>query len=285
MSIPKEGAPFPAVVLVHGSGPQDRDETIGPNKPFRDLAWALASRGIAVLRYDKRTFHYRDRMDSLKATITPKAEVVDDALQAVDFLQEHESVDNDSLFVLGHSLGGQMVPRIGKRDSTITGFIIMASTTRPLEDIMLEQFTHIYSLDGEVSDSEQVQLDKLAEQVEAVKSPELSAGTPGEELPLGVPGEYWLDLRDYDPAEMAAELPQSFLILQGGRDYQVTVADFEGWKQALGDRDNVEFKLYPDLNHLFLEGEGISTPQEYAEPGHIPERVIKDLTIWIKQQK
>lgn len=284
LTLPLEGGPFPAVVLVHGSGPQDRDETIGPNMPFRDLAWGLATRGIAVLRYDKRTLHYNDRFASGHSGITLDEEVTDDALEAVKFLRGVDSIDDKKIFVLGHSLGGEMIPRIASRDPELAGFIIMAGSTRPLEDLIVEQFTYIYSLDGAVSDSEQVELDILKERVAKVKDPDLSPDTPTDQLPLRVPAAYWLELRDYDATGTAAKLSQPMLILQGARDYQVTEADFDGWKKALSGRKNVEFKLYPKLNHLFMEGEDPSSPNEYALPGHVSAKLIEDITAWVKQQ-
>ncbi len=119
MSIPRGDGPFAAVLLVHGSGPQDRDETIPPNKPFRDLAWGLASQGIAVLRYEKRTKAYAAQLGSVRDTITVKEEVLDDALEAVALLRERPEIDAQQIFVLGHSLGGYLAPRIGEADPQI----------------------------------------------------------------------------------------------------------------------------------------------------------------------
>ncbi|MGZ7117560.1 MAG: DUF3887 domain-containing protein, partial [Methanobacterium sp.] len=84
LTVPEGSGPFPGIVMVHGSGPNDKDETIGPNKPFRDLSWGLASKGIAVLRYDKRTFvHAKQFTPELVQKITVKEEVVDDAILAI----------------------------------------------------------------------------------------------------------------------------------------------------------------------------------------------------------
>src|SRR4051812_15353230 len=135
LTLPNGPGPFPAVVLVHGSGPGDRDETVGAVKPFRDLALGLASNGIAVLRYDKRTNLYAEKLGT---HFTVKEETIDDALAAVDVLRKQDNIDKKRVFVLGHSLGGMLVPRIAKLDQNIAGFVIMAGPTKPLEDAILE---------------------------------------------------------------------------------------------------------------------------------------------------
>ena len=283
LTVPKGDGPFPAVVLVHGSGPQDRDETIGPNKPFRDLGQGLASRGIAVLRYEKRTKEHPLKLVAVKSTITVKQETIDDSLAAVALLRKTDRIDPNRIFVLGHSLGGMLIPRIGARDPEIAGFIIFAGNTRGLADIILDQRRWFSQLDGEVTEEEEDELAKIESQVARAKDPELSPGTPAAELPLGVHAAYWLDLRDYNPAETAKSLKQPMLILQGARDYQVIIEDFDGWKQALSSRPDVQFKLYPKCNHLFVEGEAQSTPAEYAEPGNVAQAVIADIAEWISQ--
>lgn len=281
LSMPEGRGPFPALVLVHGSGPNDRDETVGANKPFRDLAWGLASRGIAVLRYDKRTKAHPEQVASLKNTFTVKEEVVDDVLAAVALLRKTAGIDPKRVFVLGHSLGGTLIPRLAQAEAEIAGFIILAGATRPLEDLVLYQTTYLASLDGSLSDSDKAELEGLEKQVERVKDPNLSATANPDEVLLGAPVSYWLDLRGYHPAEVAADIEQPMLILQGERDYQVTLEDFEGWKKGLSSRHNVEFKLYPKLNHLFIAGEGPSSPAEYEVPGHVAEEVISDIAAWI----
>jgi len=290
LTVPLGDGPFPAVVLVHGSGPNDRDETIGPNKPFRDLAEGLASRGIAVLRYEKRTKQHAAKFTpDVLAALTVKEETVDDALAAVDLLRQTEGIDPAQIYVLGHSLGGYLLPRIALADPAssdrIAGLISMAGPTRPLEELTLEQVTYILGLDGTVSADEQAALDELAAQVARVQDPNLSAETPAEDLPLNIPAPYWLDLRGYDPAETAKGLAQPLLILQGERDYQVTTADFQGWQAALGSLPSATLKLYPDLNHLFMAGEGKSTPAEYESAGHVAEQVIEDIVAWIQANR
>ena len=283
LTVPCGEGPFAAVVLVHGSGPQDRDETIGSNKPFRDLAWGLASKGIAVLRYEKRTKQHATLLVPIKDEITVDEETVADALAAVALLRESPEVDKRNIFVLGHSLGGMLVPRIGQRDRQIAGFIIMAGTSRPMEDVVLEQLTYAFSLDDQITEDEQEQLQQLKNQVAIVKSQQLSKETPASLLPLGISASYWLDLRGYDPAQEAAHLAVPIFILQGKRDYQVTMDDYTRWTEALSTRQNVQFKLYPTLNHLFMSGTDKSVPAEYEKSGHVEKEVIDDIAEWIEE--
>lgn len=281
LTVPVGDGPHPAVVLVHGSGPQDRDETIGPNKPFRDLAGGLGSRGIAVLRYVKRTKQHNAAMAAAKVALTVKEETVDDALLAVELLRATEGIDPARIVVLGHSLGGMMIPRIGVRDAGIAGFIIAAGTTRDLAQVTIEQLDYIASLHPDLPAAERAQLDALRAQAIRAADPALSPDTPAEELPLGVSAHYWLDLREPKPAALVRELHRPILVLQGGRDYQVTEVDFAGWQQALAGRDEVTFRFYPELNHLFAPGEGKATPAEYERPNHVAVTVIDEIAAWV----
>jgi fermentation-respiration switch protein FrsA (DUF1100 family) len=166
----------------------------------------------------------------------------------------------------------------------VAGLILLAANSRPLEDVILEQIEYVLSLQKGPDDKTKEALEKLKKQVERVKDPKLSADTPAAELPFGGPAAYWLDLRKYDPVATAAKLKQPMLILQGERDYQVTMTDFEGWKKGLKERKNVTLKSYPKLNHLFMEGEGKATPAEYDKAGHVAAEVIDDIAGWIKKQ-
>lgn len=280
LTLPVNKTKSPAIVLVHGSGPNDRDETIGPNKPFKDLAWGLASRGVAVLRYEKRTREHASEMMALRNTLTVYSETIDDALEAVALLRGRKEIDTTRIFVLGHSLGGMLVPRIGVKDGRIAGFIILAGATRPLEDVIPEQLTYLFGLDGVTDEQETKKLEEVKKQRERVKAL-TPADTALEGAIFAAPPSYWLDLKDYDPAALARKLTVPVLILQGGRDYQVTKTDFDRWRSALKNKSNVTFSLYPLLNHLFIEGEGQSTPSEYERAGHVSELVLTDIIRWL----
>ena len=285
LSLPVGEGPFPAVVLVHGSGPNDRDETIGPNKPFKDLAWGLASQGIAVLRYDKRTKARAGQFTpDVISRLTVQEETIDDALLGAQLLRQTEKVDPQRIYILGHSLGAMLAPRIGQQDPSLAGLVMLAAINRPLEDVVLDQMKYLFNLDGETDSQETAQLQALQTQVANAKNPDLPDDTPAEELPLGMPATYMRDLNGYVPSETAKSLALPMLVLQGGRDYQVSpTLDFESLKTGLAGKANTDFKLYPELNHLFIAGEGTSTPAEYEVAGHVSPQVITDIAAWINQ--
>jgi dienelactone hydrolase len=282
--VPLGLGPFPGIVLVHGSGSTDRDEAIFSNRPFRDLAWGLASRGIAVLRYDKRSKVHGRKVKDIIETFTVKEETIDDALLAVALLRKTEKIDAKKIFVIGHSLGGICLPRIGALDPGIAGLISMAGTTRPLEDVIADQFTYILSL-GELSDEQRKETEKLRQQAADLKGLKLTRDLPTSKIPLGMTAVYLMSLHEIDPMQLAPQVKQPMLILQGERDYQATMEDFAGWKTALAGHTNASFKSYPKLNHLFMEGVGKARPEEYVQKtGHVAKEVLDDIAAWVGKQ-
>lgn len=276
LSLPKDEVSPPVLVLVHGSGPLDRDETIGPNKPFKDLAWGLASRGIAVLRYEKRTKAYPGEL-SMEKSFTMKEETIDDAVLAIELLQHRDDIDRDAIYVLGHSQGGYCAPRIAGRGQGVAGFISVAGNTRPLEDLIIAQTEYLANLDSApLKDLEEMRL--AAERIQGLSTED--AGS--RDVILGAPMSYWLDLRAYRPVAMANEFDGRILILHGARDYQVGMEDFAGWTNGLTDHPDMQSKLFRNLNHLMIPGTSPSKPAEYNRPGHVSSEVIEVVADWIK---
>jgi hypothetical protein len=282
LMIPQGPGPFPGLVLVHGSGPLDKDESVGPNKPFLDLASGLASRGIAVLRYDKRTLARAAEVAAHLETLTLEGETILDAAAAVGQLRAMDGIDPSRIFVLGHSLGGVALPRIASRQPTIAGLIMMAAPSRPLEDVYLEQVSRLSPGEGPSPGEARKNLDEIRAKVARVKSlDETGAGQAGE-LPLGLGRAYWLDLSRNSAPAAAARMIQPLLILQGAKDIQVTSDDLAGWKTALAGRAGVTFKSYPDLSHLFMKSPGKGGLEDYETPGHVAREVVADIERFIK---
>jgi pimeloyl-ACP methyl ester carboxylesterase len=184
------------------------------------------------------------------------------------------------VFVLGHSLGGMLTPRIAVADASVAGLIVLAGPARPLEDAIVAQTRYLGAADGTISREEQEAIDRATALAEAVRALDQD-DAPSERRIGGVPASYWLDLRGYDPPSAARNVKVPMLILRGERDYQVTAEEFARWKAALGSRRDVTFHSYPALNHLFIGGAGPSLPAEYLIPGHVAEAVIRDIAAWI----
>jgi dienelactone hydrolase len=281
LTLPKGAGPFPALVLVHGSGSHDRDETIGPNKPFKDLALGLASHGVAVLRYVKRNKQHGELMVKSKEKLTVKEEVTDDAVAAVELLRHTEQIDPKRIFVLGHSLGGMMAPSIGKADPRIAGLICLAGTSRPLDEVIVDQTTHILAISPDLSEAQKNMLIDLRQKAIDLMKQDLTKDIPDDKLPLGMPVAYWRSIKEIDPAAIAKNLTMPLLILQGGSDYQVTKKDFDRWKSVLADRKGVEYQWYPGLSHLFIKVEGEGKPADYEKPGHVSLQIVEEIAKWI----
>ena len=279
LAMPKGNGPFPAVVLVHGSGPQDRDEAIGPNKPFLDIARTLAAQGIAVLRYDKRT--KARPQDFAGGNFGVDDETTNDAVIAVDALRKTDGIDPKRIFVLGHSQGGMLAPRIAAVSGHVAGLILMAAPTRPLLDILIEQNRRLAALnDGKIDDAERAAINAIIEQVRITRDPKTAATSP---TVMGQPAGYWRSIEAVDAVSEAQQVRLPMLLLQGARDIQVVDADWQNWRDAFADDPDATFKLYPKLNHLGIAGEGEGSLAEYQQPGHVDAHLLTDVAAWVKQ--
>ena len=226
----------PIVVMVHGSGPLDRDETIMVNKPFRDLAHLLASRGISTLRYDKRTFVSQEPVASVEE------ETINDALAAIELARTY----NSNVWLLGHSLGAMLAPLIAER-AELKGVVMMAAPARDMEQVVKDQIEFL-SAPGDTKEQKRQALEEMHRQVPQYFVPQ-------------------------HQVKKAQQLNIPILLLQGERDYQVTMKDFRIWQKKLRKKWKATLISLPSLNHLFIAGEGPSTTQEYMKKGKVSEQV------------
>lgn len=279
LTLPDGAGPWPAVVLVQGSGPSDRDETIGPNKPFRDLAHGLVQHGIAVLRYVKRSAAHPGEFAGDNFTVDN--ETVNDAVQAVALLRVRPGIDPQRVFVAGHSLGAMMAPRIATRAPHIAGLILLAAPAVRLEDTYIRQVRLLSRETGMDVAQIGAEVAPLEVQREAVRHLD-PASLPKGPMMLGLPARYWLDLNHYDPIATARAISTPLLILQGERDYQVTPQDdFVRWQEAFADNPRVTLIEYPRLSHLFMPAGDPPGPRDYQVPAHVDAKVIDDIAHWI----
>lgn len=278
LSIPKT-KPLAGVVFLGGSGPTDRDSTLGPNKPLKDLAWGLASNGIAVIRWDKPSAETSKVSDE---NITLEKEYLPYTQAAIKALREKLAEPEIPIFVLGHSLGAMIAPMVANTDAEIKGIAMLSAAAGKMYDSALRQMQYLVSLNHDPPFATQEYVDLLSKQVAVIKSADFAAKSK-EELPFNAPTSYWLSVKEYDQVAEVQKLNIPVIILQPGRDYQVTIEDdLKLWKEGLKGKENVEMKVCEGLNHLFMAGEGPSTPEDYAVEGHVDEAVNLDICEWIK---
>lgn len=282
LTLPAGNGSFPAVVLVGGSGPNDLDEAVGAAKPFRDIADGLAAAGIASLRYDKRQTDYGLKM-SANAHLTVDEEETDDALTAAHLLAKQAQVDPHRVFALGHSEGGMLAPRIGRREPQLAGIIMLAAPARKLLAILREQTREQDERAGLPKANIDAREKALADEQSLLDKADPKHPPAGEFG--GAPQTWWFSLHEYDQVATTKSLSMPILILQGGSDFQVSpTLDFDAWKRALAGRSNVTFHLYPGLGHLFTPAGKTMTTADYAKPARVDPQVITDIANWIKVQ-
>ncbi|HSN01118.1 MAG TPA: alpha/beta fold hydrolase [Rudaea sp.] len=281
LDMPQGDGPFPAVLLVAGSGPNDRDETIGPNKPFADIARRLAEQGIATFRYDKRTRVYGAQIAGMPITIDD--EVTDDAVAALKLLAQQPNINPHRVFVLGHSLGALAAPRIAAHDSRVAGTILLAAPATFDLDTVVRQTRYLARIEHATPQQMQAALAPIEAARDAIARADPKHPPTGEFF--HAPASYWLSLRGYDPIAVSKTLERPILVLQGTGDYQVTPAgDFAKWQAAFARDPRVTLKEYPGLSHLFMPAGDPPSPADYAKAGHVDARVIADIAAWIAAQ-
>ena len=280
------GRRLPAAVLIQGTGPLDRDETMGARKPFRDIANGLALLGIATLRFDKRSYTFFGRPETEQFTV--EEEVIVDALSAISFLRKYEGIDPRRIFLIGHSLGGAMIPYIATRDSLLAGAVMLAPPARSPEVITADQTAFKMRLQGWT----QAEIDSVIASVDETFAALKAGRKIGYESFLGYSTTYWHEFLRRDPLAALAETNVPILILHGLRDYQVIGDDFDLWIEALASRPDGDFaqKVYPTLDHTFAYGLPIDDLHESclcgdnSLPRQVDRAVIDDIAQFIKER-
>lgn len=289
LTLPEGDGPFPAVVLVHGSGSSNMDEKVGKLTPFRDLAQGLAARGIASIRYNKRSFtHGLKMMLDKKHPITVREETVEDALLAAQLLRADRRIDSGRVFLMGHSMGGMLAPRIECEGGDFRGLILLAGSPRRLEEIMLDQMAEIMSassgLTKKLMAKQHAQFSRLFEGLYELTDEEARQKKVGGGTTL----YYFKEMGQPTVAQWLEKTNKPMLIMQGEKDFQVKAhVDFALYKDLLRQRENVTFRLYPGLNHCFVPARFDSiadAKKEFTPERHIGPQVLDDLANWILKQ-
>ncbi|SOC42714.1 alpha/beta hydrolase family protein [Ureibacillus acetophenoni] len=285
LTIPNESVGLlPAVVLVHGSGPSNMDAKIGPNTFFKDIAEGLAGKGIASVRYDKRTFVYGKVMKD-DPSMTVKEETIEDAILAANLLSNDPRIDPNKIFIIGHSFGGMLAPRIDAEGGNFAGIIIMAGSPRKLEEIMMSQNDAVLkSLNKLLRWLAKKQIAAFSKKFDNLydMSDDKAKST---KLFAGIRAYYIKEMGEHPASDYLTKLEKPVFIVLGEKDVQANVTeDFEGYKELLKNKDHATYKLYPNLNHLFMPsiyGNIMKIKKEYAIPQKVDQQVIVDIADWI----
>ena len=287
LTLPEGEGPFPAAVLVHGSGSSNMDEKVGKLTPFRDIALGLARRGIATVRYDKRSFAHGLKMVLDKNhPITVWEETIEDALLAAQLLRADRRIDPDRVFLLGHSMGAMLAPRIECSGGDFRGLILLAGSPRRMEEIMLDQMAEMLAgMTGfakNIAGKQRAKCETLFQGLYDLSDEEAKAKKVGGGTTL----YYFKEMGQPTVAQWLERTHKPMLIMQGEKDFQVKAhVDFAMYRELLFDRDNVTFKLYPGLNHAFVPARFDSiadAKKEFTPERHIGAEVLDDIAGWIK---
>ena len=288
LTLPEGEGPFPGVVLVHGSGSSNMDEKVGKLTPFRDLAEGLAAQGIASVRYDKRSFaHGLKMLRDRSLMITVREETIEDAVSAIDLMKADSRIDPDRIYLIGHSMGAMLAPRIDAEGSGCRGLVLMAGTPRKLEEVLKDQVEEqlaqmpafVRKLSGKKMRQLMAQFDGMYDLTDQeAKAKKIGGGTTLY---------YFKEMGEHPAGDYLTRLEKPVLILQGGKDFQAKAdVDFRGYQELLKDRPNVTFRLFEELNHAFVPAihtQISKAKKEYGVERHIGGDVIKGIAHWIHE--
>jgi hypothetical protein len=257
----------PGVVIAHRAGPHDRDGSVGPNRPYRDLAAGLATRGVASIRYDKRSLV----CDLARDEQSLDNVVVADAVTAVRRLAAVESVS--AVVVFGHGMGGVAAPLVA-REANVAGLVLAATPTRPLSTVFLDTERRKAAADGEITFEERQRLDFVGEQLNGTAD----LGPDDDYYVLGTATRFWRDLHAHDVVTAVRARSEPAVALHPGRGFVTTEADRRTWRATLPDGG---VRVYPVLDHLFMRVFAPSLPEAYFFPDTVARRVVDDVAAWV----
>lgn len=277
---PNSEGKHPLVIILPESGPTDRDGSFGENKPYKDLAGAMASNGYCTFRYDKRSINFGTVLLSAKAayeSYTCKEEYLDDLYKIMDTLLTFSEVDPNRIYLLGHGEGGMLLPLIAKERKEVKAIAMLGTNHKRMQEMMMDQYDYL----AKVNPSRASEFMDQKEKALFSMNKKLNPLTEHHKMPYDVQATYWIWLNNYPHVEIAKKLKIRILLMHGDRDYQVNMENLAGWKKDLGKLQNVTIKNYPKLNHLFYSGGAESTYSEYFMIGNIPDYMINDLIAWL----
>ncbi|MDK2896098.1 MAG: uncharacterized protein PWP04_218 [Candidatus Atribacteria bacterium] len=276
-----QSGPFPAVLIIGGSGPLDRNGNI-PGSIFQPnllqaLAHNLSAAGFLTFRYDKRGVG----QSSGDYTTAGFFDLIEDARCALSFLKKQPAVELKHISILGHSEGGMIAYSLTAEEAVISALILLATPAKPLVELVKEQTTYLYLISG-ITNQETIKkaIENQEKIVEAIK--EGKTTVEGISIPLW---KWWKEHLEFQPLEFLEKVQVPTLILQGGKDYQVTEEDADILISTL-EKNGVPAKklIFPELDHFFRPTKSEhSSPEEYlSQKRVIPPYVFQEILDWLE---
>lgn len=283
LTIPKRKSKFPVVIILAGSGPNDKDLTIGSKRIYKDIAWGLASNGVAVFRFDKRTLTHGKAMDR-KQDFSVDDEYTKDVNLAVKLMQSQAEIDPNEIYLLGHSLGGHLLPYLAGKVKGVRGFIGFGANYSGLPELIAYQADF---LSQDLPDNQQKEYQELKQKALYAKD-RFSPNSPDDSLPAGLTAKYLLSLNNAAPQHNLKYIRKKpFLLIQGEKDYQVPTSELLKWQKAVYSLKNadVSFVTLENINHIGAEELGKMSPASYEKPGNVSPLLINEIARFIKTNK
>ena len=275
LTLPEGQGPFPTVVIVPASGRLTRYTYI-------DMMDYLVKRGIAAISFDKRSIAHIETLTDTYYTI--REDCLDDALAAVALAGTIKKLDRDRIFVLGHSLGGYIIPQMNEEDfeNIIAGYISMASGAMNMIESLPMDAELVEVFNPEMTEEEAASRRKeILEAYEDIKN--LTSEDYGRaDRIYGYYPAWWLEMSGYDPMESAGRIEEPILFMQGTHDLGeiIDTENLNKWRLATKNNPKAIYKLYPGLNHFFTETESIGERKSYFS---MDEEVLSDIADFLNK--
>ncbi|GEM_PF-4551290 len=275
-TVPRGRPPYPAVIFIHDGGPWSEDETRGLNLLFKDLAWGLASRGIAGMRYQKRTYAYPGQLSP--DSVTLENETIDDVYGTIEWMKTRMNLDSTRIFLIGHGIGGYLIPRLLSEKPLFAGGIIMGSPAKSVVKGLRERVQYLLSLPDSL-----LGYSRVSETILSRLDSFTTGMLPDTSRVFGMPASYFYELKKSSPDAYVRSVTAPLLIMHGGRDFEYGRNQIREWKALFSDTTAVVFKSYPELNHLFenVQSSSSPSPRDYFIRTHVDSTVIFDIADWI----
>lgn len=276
----EETSPETLILIMPGSGPNDIDGSVGVIKPYEDLAAGMVYYGYAVYRYEKRTYRYKQELTS---SLTPYEEEIEDMISAIRYFKDSPKYNFKKIYIIGHSLGGYLIPDLYKYLSEddkkiIGGFIFMAPSASKIEDLFVRQAEAFAAADNEDQEEKEKQINEYKAIRDEIKK--ITAETPDNgNFYFGAGVDYYKYLLDYNPIESAKNIKDiKMAFIFGENDKNVDINEYNLW--YAGMKNLAEVKLFQGLNHYFMKGSGL--PSDISKPSNIDGAVIEYIAEFIK---